>query len=367
MMGVNQGNNHDDWRRPKDWSDAVHVGDIFLKIRGFVGPRDEKQIQSQFSSVGVKDQNELPPRSPKDSFSKAVLPLSSDVRFRRKCVTVFNGVRFGRILELMDAFAGLVAYRYVLNPAQISPSPFVLVTALVDRIVTRYGHGKNCVAAISANEDIFLSGFVSWVGKSSIEILVDVWQNDSLVTDAAFVFVSRDPVGLGPTPVNPLKIESPEDQHYFSKGAANTEMRKRFEENNLFRTLPNKEESELLHRQFLASVESRVFRGETDNRLVAARGGIYARDTQSENVMICHPEDKNLNNKIFGGRMMRQAFEHAWGVAMLHWYSPPRGRPRLVCIDDIWFRKPQLYPREQVKQRDHSSLWTLQIYHGCSR
>ncbi|CAG0917277.1 unnamed protein product [Notodromas monacha] len=172
--------------------------------------------------------------------------------------------------------------------------------------------------------------------KCSHNVVDDNKINDSLVTDAAFVFVSRDPVGLGPTPVNPLKIESPEDQHYFSKGAANTEMRKRFEENNLFRTLPNKEESELLHRQFLASVESRVFRGETDNRLVAARGGIYARDTQSENVMICHPEDKNLNNKIFGGRMMRQAFEHAWGVAMLHC----RGRPRLVCIDDIWFRKP---------------------------
>ena len=35
-------------------------------------------------------------------------------------------------------------------------------------------------------------------------------------------------------------------------------------------------------------------------------------DNRLKNVIICFPEQRNLYNKIFGGFLMRQAFELAW-------------------------------------------------------
>lgn len=51
-------------------------------------------------------QDELPPRSMQDSFSSAILPLSTDLALQEKYVTFLGNVRLGRLMEDMDIFAG---------------------------------------------------------------------------------------------------------------------------------------------------------------------------------------------------------------------------------------------------------------------
>lgn len=58
-------------------------------------------------------QNELPPRSMKDSFMAALIPLSSDTSLQDKYITFLGHVRVGRLLEDMDIFAGIPQLSFV--------------------------------------------------------------------------------------------------------------------------------------------------------------------------------------------------------------------------------------------------------------
>lgn len=53
-----------------------------------------------------KSLDELPPRSMQDSFTSAIIPLSTDYDIRDKYVTFMGSVRLGRLMEDMDMFAG---------------------------------------------------------------------------------------------------------------------------------------------------------------------------------------------------------------------------------------------------------------------
>jgi len=50
---------------------------------------------------------DLPPRAMQDSFTSAIIPLSTDRSLQDKYVTYLGNVRFGRLLEDMDLFAGM--------------------------------------------------------------------------------------------------------------------------------------------------------------------------------------------------------------------------------------------------------------------
>ena len=80
-----------------------------------------------------------------DSLLKCVMPLSTDKFLQRSHCNVFGSIRMGRLLEAMDAFAACVAYGYCVNPARASPSPFTLVTAMVDEIVPRLSDAQSDV------------------------------------------------------------------------------------------------------------------------------------------------------------------------------------------------------------------------------
>lgn len=51
------------------------------------------------------------------------------------------------------------------------PSPYSIVTALVDRIDFNQG------SILRPDKDIRLSGHVSWAGRSSLEVIITVEQN----------------------------------------------------------------------------------------------------------------------------------------------------------------------------------------------
>ena len=51
--------------------------------------------------------DDLPPRSMQDSFTTAIIPLSTNKKLQDKYVTFLGHVRLGRLMEDMDLFAGM--------------------------------------------------------------------------------------------------------------------------------------------------------------------------------------------------------------------------------------------------------------------
>ena len=103
-----------------------------------------------------------------------------------------SNIRVGRLLELMDYIAANVAYRYCTpdsdNDLDMNDIDFIVVTAAIDQIEFYY--------PISNEVDCTLSGYVSYVGKSSMEVHIDVLQKvagcDRLACSANFVMVARN-------------------------------------------------------------------------------------------------------------------------------------------------------------------------------
>uniref|UniRef100_A0A1B0B1Q4 HotDog ACOT-type domain-containing protein n=1 Tax=Glossina palpalis gambiensis TaxID=67801 RepID=A0A1B0B1Q4_9MUSC len=59
-------------------------------------------------------------------------------------------------------------------------------------------------------------------------------------------------------------------------------------------------------------------------------------DSYVVNAMASYPENRNANNKVFGGFLMRNALEISWVGANLYC----KNRPKLEHICDISFEKP---------------------------
>ena len=69
---------------------------------------------------------------------------------------------------------------------------------------------------------------------------------------------------------------------------------------------------------------------------IKPENSVWFEDAKLKNLIICQPENRNRFNKIFGGFIMRQAFELAWANA----YVFGKSRPFCMHMDDIWFRAP---------------------------
>lgn len=279
-----------------------------------------------------KSQDELPPRRMLDSYDHAIIPLGSDVKLRDRYLTHLGGVRIGRLLEDMDVFAVHLVFKHALNPrkpANSDQSPFSIVTALVDRIYVR---GK-----ILPDEDIRISGHVTWVGRSSAESTLHLEQKRDgqwhRVTEASFVMVARDPLNRGSAVLNPLTLETPEEKKLFEQGERNKLARKSSAKDSLFKNPPSEEEKMLIHDFFIKTVDHSAL---SFKARIKPENSVWMEDAKLKNLLICQPENRNRFNKIFGGFIMRQAFELAWANAFVF----SKERPRILFMDDISFEAP---------------------------
>ena len=115
---------------------------------------------------GTKDLHLLK-KSPKDSFVRLTLPLSSSYELRESMLNARGHLRVGRLLEELDSFAGCIAQLHV-DDGNAEVAPPLLVTAAFDRIDNLLAH------PIPATEDITLEGCVTFAGRSSLNIAMDV-------------------------------------------------------------------------------------------------------------------------------------------------------------------------------------------------
>ncbi|KAJ0022583.1 hypothetical protein NQD34_014717, partial [Periophthalmus magnuspinnatus] len=287
--------------------------------------------RASLSSMLAQSQSALPPKSMKDSLLEVHLPLGSEPQLREKYLTFHNTVRFGRILEDLDSLAGIsdlvLAHTY---NSSLKRSPLSIVTALVDKIDMRHH-------VIYPDCDIKFTGHVSWVGRTSIGAKMHMTQyRDGAyapVLDATFVMVARDPENKRAAFVNPLKPAGPEEEKLLQEGEANKARRVELSTASLLKVAPTAEERKIVHSLFLNTLDQKTvsFRSR-----VLPPNSVWMQDAKLKGLEICHPQQRNIFNRIFGGFLMRKAYELGWANAC----SFGGCRPSLVAVDDILFQKP---------------------------
>ncbi|XP_065560986.1 acyl-coenzyme A thioesterase 9, mitochondrial-like isoform X2 [Artemia franciscana] len=312
------------------------INDVILKfsklVKKQVAYEPEKNEREHLLQILPKKQSELPSRRMLDSYDSAIVPLASDIYLRERYRTYHNTVRVGRLLEDLDVFAVWLCYKHVKNPKQRpeDPSPYSIVTALVDQI----NFGKD----LKPDFDIRLRGHVTWVGTSSLEASLEVDQQLEsgewhTVTNGTFVLVARDPLNKGSAIINPLIIETEKEKECYLRGEENKKRRLLMERESLIKLPPSEDERQLIHKVFLKTIDPAAV--SFKSRLLPPNT-VWMENAKLKNMFICHPQNRNMYNKIFGGFLMRVACELAWANA----YVFSKCMPRMLHIDDILFRKP---------------------------
>ncbi|XP_069495410.1 acyl-coenzyme A thioesterase 9, mitochondrial isoform X2 [Ambystoma mexicanum] len=312
------------------------MDEVRSRLRAIVGAstnwRDHLEAMQERKSLQTllaTRQEDLPARRMKDSYIEVILPLGSQPELREKYLNVHNSVRFGRILEDLDSLGVLICYTHTKTEAT-GTSPLSIVTALVDKI-------DLCKKVIYPDCDIKFTGNVTWVGKSSMEVKMHMLQlHDGVycpVLDASFVMVARDPENKRAAFVNPMLPEGPEEEQLFSQGEQNRARRAAFSTASLLKMAPTADERNIVHEMFLNTLDKRTvsFRSR-----VLPPNSAWMEDAKLKGLQICHPQERNIFNRIFGGFLMRKAFELGWASASSYGGS----RPFVVAVDDIMFQRP---------------------------
>lgn len=281
-------------------------------------------------------QDILPPRTMKDSLLKVCLPIGSCIDARLQYTSHIGGARLGRILQDMDHFAAVVLYKHILNPLQADPSGLsahAVITARMDHL-----HIKE---KIENDKDIILIGHVTWVGSSSAEVGVRVEQvmdeegRRKHVCEARFVMVARDSAtGTKAAPINPLILTTPEEKFLFSQGEKNIARRARADQDSLFKEPPAKEESTLIHKMFLSTIDHKA---RSFSARIKPEHSSWMTESKLKSVMLCEPEHKNDYNKVFGGLIMEKCMDLAFTNTWV--YTGAELAPVCTHVDDVVFLK----------------------------
>ncbi|GMN50167.1 hypothetical protein TIFTF001_019337 [Ficus carica] len=273
-------------------------------------------------------QSELLTKTPSESRTTILYNFSSDYILREQYRDPWNEVRIGKLLEDLDALAGTISVKHC-SDNDFSTRPLLLVTAAVDKIVLK--------KPISVDIDLKIVGSVIWVGRSSIEIQLEVTQSseegsnasDVVALTANFIFVARDSKTGKAAPVNHLSPETEQEKVLYKEAEARNNLRKRKRGDAARREFDNGEANRL---QTLLS-EGRVF---CDMPALADRNSILMRDTCLENAMICQPQQRNIHGRIFGGFLMHRAFELSFSTA----YHFSGLVPYFLEVDHVDFLRP---------------------------
>ncbi|KAM4795685.1 acyl-coenzyme A thioesterase 9, mitochondrial [Rhinophrynus dorsalis] len=304
----------------------------FLTLNMLFTLRDHVQAmenRTMLQPLLAKQQEDLPARKMKDSHIEALLPLGSQSQLREKYLTIHNSVRFGRILEDLDSLGVLICYTHA-QTEDYQISPLSIVTAQVDKI-------DLCKKVIYPDCDIKFTGNVTWVGRSSMEVKMQMSQlrdqSYSPVLEASFVMVARDPENKRSAFINPIKLENTEEELIFKQGEENRLRRADVSTASLLKMAPTADERTIVHEMFLNTIDSRTasFRSR-----VLPPNSVWMEDAKLKSLEICHPQERNLFTRIFGGFLMRKAYELGWANACTYGGS----RPYVVAVDDIIFQRP---------------------------
>ncbi|KAL6506303.1 Acyl-coenzyme A thioesterase 2, chloroplastic [Orobanche gracilis] len=283
-------------------------------------------------------QTELLTKTPSRSRMNILYNFSTDYILREQYRDPWNEIRIGKLLEDLDALAGTISVKHC-SDDDSTTRPLYVVTASVDKMVLK--------KAISVDVDLHISGAVSWVGHSSIEIQLDVTQPatgytdlklkenfpsedaaeaaESIALTANFIFVARDYKTGKAAPVNRLTPETEREKLLYDAAESRSKLRK-----SKIRGDVKEIQNGGRNRYEPLLAEGRI---SCDMPALADRDSILLRDTRLENSLICQPQQRNIHGRIFGGFLMHRAFELAFSTV----YAFAGMMPSFLEVDHVDF------------------------------
>lgn len=151
--------------------------------------------------------------------------------------------------------------------------------------------------------------------------------SDSIALIANLTFVARDSNTGKSALVNQISPETEKEKLLWKEADERNRMRKKKREQK--RDVENQD----IDRLNALLAEGRVF---CDLPALADRDSILIRDTCLENSFICQPQQRNIHGRIFGGFLMRRAFELAFSTT----YSFAGVATHFLEVDHVDFFRP---------------------------
>ncbi|PRP85379.1 acyl-coenzyme A thioesterase 9, mitochondrial-like [Planoprotostelium fungivorum] len=263
----------------------------------------------------------LEARSPSVSKTIKFLDFNNNPSLRNNYINPFGGIRIGFVLEELDAMAGKVAYAHALGNSSFVSD--VVLRPSGDEVVKRIETPMTIVTAscnrimlwtdLPANLSLQFEGLVTWVGNSSMEVCVYILQYRDAepvrVLESYFTMVARDKNNRA-IKLPPLLLKTEQEKVLFARGEANSRERKLEAARSLEITPPNIEENAYIH----------GIHRDTQNKIREGRLGMewsMMKSAKNSSLVLMQPQSRNIHNKIFGGYLMRKAFELAWSSTFI--------------------------------------------------
>jgi len=268
------------------------------------------------------------PRRPEQSAHSVTYEFSDprNETLRDKYRNPAGNVRPARLLEDLDALAGTIAFDHC-RASGPGGAGLHIVTASVDRI--KYMHRP------SLTEDVVLGGKVTWVGRSSMEIQMraEVAGSGQPILESLFTFVARD-VGTGRAAQIPqLEVSGPEQQRLFDLGAKRDAQRKQLRKQAQASAVGSRLDAEGLK---MATGLYDAAQPLLKMPMLADPMDVFLHETKLQNTFMTMPQQRNTAGRIFGGFLMRRAYELAYCGAHLFC-----GRqPIFHELDEVTFKAP---------------------------
>eukprot|EP01120_Amphizonella_sp_Union-15-10_P017040 TRINITY_DN9325_c0_g1_i1.p1 TRINITY_DN9325_c0_g1~~TRINITY_DN9325_c0_g1_i1.p1 ORF type:complete len:421 (+),score=79.61 TRINITY_DN9325_c0_g1_i1:52-1314(+) len=270
--------------------------------------------------IGIEAPSYLLNKKPKDSRVEISYPFRTNHVLREQYINYFGGIRFGKLLEDLDACAGNIAFNHA-NDNNPRTRPLSIVTASVDRI--------DLLNKLLADRNLLMEGALSYVGKSSMEVRINVHSQDPTTEQydplilATFTMVAT--FDGKPALVNHLTPETEQEQMLFKMGEDNKRRKSEHRKHDLKFKPPTPEESVTIHNLFLETTHP--------DRSTPI---LKMSDAQLQTVRICEPQERNIHNTVFGGFLLRSAYDLAWATAQTYCAETPY----FLSLDEVNFLKP---------------------------
>ncbi len=255
---------------------------------------------------------------PLDTSIERTLPFSSDKKLRQKFMIIDKdipgNIRWGRLLEELDKIAEDIALDYV---PQFEPDGRV-VTAAIDDIALH--------VPADITKDVYLRGRINYVGRTSMEVGIRVDQDKEAKHSLAacyFTMVARSGDGdeAESLPIPSLDYKSDIEKERYN---AAIERRQNYRDQiDALEEPPSKEEYQML-RELHQAQEDDDF------------DGLLAGKQIRNSVERMYPDLENVPHKIFGGYVIRRAFE----LALIHAEEIMPDRPVFIRVNRINFLQP---------------------------
>ncbi|KAK4701459.1 acyl-coenzyme A thioesterase 9, partial [Phenoliferia sp. Uapishka_3] len=274
-------------------------------------------------------------RRMEDSYVSMDLLFSSNAALREQYIGGLAKVRMGRLMEDFDALAGTAAYRHVLpdgtTPADAASYGLYIVTAAVDRMDML----RPLTNSSGEVPDLRLSGHVSYTTESSLEVFLRLSTIPTGEEPAETILLGRFAMACrastgGKQKIAQLDVVGPEEEELWQMGKEMREGKKSRSQKSLEKTPPNEKEAKLMHDLFVGKAEIFKRNAPTPSDVV------WMSDTNVNSALLMHPQERNVHNKVFGGYLMRLAYETAYSTACLFAQTPVT----FLALDELRFALP---------------------------